>query len=343
MRKYIKPAVLAVSAVLLISGCGGNNTPSGTEREKNITTTSDTEEVTTSTTEIAAMTSETPETATAVTETTTKKTTTRPVETPATLPIPEGSRKYYIDDIFVPFDDKDFEIFGKAFCGVWTGVDGNGEKYGKPFTYSESPFMFENWFYPCGIIETDDYYAITYVGGGVRGCYFIEKSAPDVMYDKELWYDSDGAFVFVNDDIIHYTNRRTDDILFTPEVGKISVFGLLWLENEYGEDFRRVFEETIDEKHLHEGIEYGGRMWCTGNTLELDYSAKMYLVSSDDDTVKIGRTYLDQEEFHDRVYENKLETEMTVKTFTLTFSKSENGEWSLTGFEPYDTPEKEKE
>ncbi len=37
MRKYIRSAVLTVSAALLLSGCGGYNSPSGTEREKDIT------------------------------------------------------------------------------------------------------------------------------------------------------------------------------------------------------------------------------------------------------------------------------------------------------------------
>ncbi len=330
MRNYIKYMVFAVAAALLLSGC---NT------DKAVTTTSDTsavtEEVTTATAEVSTQTAETAEITTTVTEATTKKTNARTAETPATLPIPKGSRKYYIYNDYnyrVPFDDKAFEIFMKAFYGVWTGIDQNGKKYDESLTYNNTSLPFFDWVDLKGIIETDEIYAITYVGGGVMGCYFIEKSSPDVMYDKDVWYDSEGAFVFVNDEMTSLTGRRTDGLSFTPEIGEISVFGLLWLENEYGEDFRRAVDETIES-----GIEHDGRNWSPYGTMELDYEMKMYLVSRDENTVTLGSTFLDREELHD--HEHNWEIEPSEKTFALTFSKSDGGEWSFTGVEPFDPPE----
>ena len=330
MRKTLKLISFVATAALLLSGC---NT------DKHAETSAATEEVTTATAEVSTQTAETAEITTTVTESTTKKTNARTAETPATLPIPEGSRKYYIYNDYnyrVPFDDKAFEIFMKAFYGVWTGIDQDGKKYDESLTYNNTSLPFFDCVDLKGIIETDEIYAITYVGGGVMGCYFIEKSSPDVMYDKDVWYDSEGAFVFVNDEMTSLTGRRTDGLSFTPEIGEISVFGLLWLENKYGEDFRRAVDETIES-----GIEYDGRNWSPYGTMELDYEMKMYLVSRDENTVTLGSTFLDREEVLD--HEDNWEIEPTEKTFALTFSKSDGGEWSFTGFEPLLKPDRTTE
>ena len=257
-----------------------------------------------------------------------------------------GDGEKYKEYVYRPlgrsaFDDKFFEMLEKVFYGTWTRCDDDGKKHEITLTYKDDYFAFENWCRPDYIIETDEIYVFGYFASGCQECFLIEKSTPDVLYGVELGSAETGygdplARIYEGHG---YTRSADGGEPRMPETGEISPLGLLWLENEYGEEFTRVFDETIEE-HL-QGIEYNGRVWSTGASMSLYYEAKMYLVSRDDDTVTLGRTYLDSDELDK--YMDDHEKEPTVKTFALTFAKNAGGEWSFTGFEPLLKPDRTTE
>ena len=238
------------------------------------------------------------------------------------------------------FDDKFFEMLEKVFYGTWTSYDDDGKKHEITLTYKDDYFAFENWCRPDYIIETDEIYVFGYIAGGCQFCYLIEKSAPGVLYRVEPGQAEPGRYEHLARiyEGYGYTRSADREQLRMPETGEISPLGLLWLANEYGEEFANALYETFEEKHLYEGIEYDGRAWSTGGSMSLYYEAKMYLVSRDDDTVTLGRTYLDSDELDK--YMDDHEKEPTVKTFALTFAKNASGEWSFTGFEPLLKPDR---
>lgn len=330
MKRVYPIAAAVLSALLTFSGCYGGNLPAGTVREKDITTASEAE--TQAPPETTA-----PESAP---ETTASPTSTGTTAPQAAEKVSEGYREYVIPNTYGSIDGKAFEIFEKAFYGTWTRTDPDGRTHEQTFTYTEDPFAFENWCYPQKITETDELYVIDYVAGGCPMYYIIEKSAPDILYGgiEPKSMDSGTVTVRVNENN-GYTRIRNDETAVFPDSGRISLLGLYRLENEYGEDFRRVFDETI-EKHCDEGLldEADGRLWSAGSDMTLDYLAEMYLIERDEDTVVLGRTYLDKEQ-REKHLQDFYEKEPDVKTFSLTFSRNSDGEWSFSGSGPFSPTE----
>ena len=257
MKKTNTITALTLYAVLLLSGC---NT------DKPAETSAVTEEVATTTTV---------ESTTAKSTTTSASTSTVSATTTAG-DSPENNRKVYMDfdEFSLSFDDKAFEIFENVFYGTWTSTrsDGKGEHYKTTFTYSESMFDFLQGVYPLGITETDEFYVMPVLGGGEMSCYLVEKNAPDVMYKLWYEYDKNGAFVVIDDNKPYYTDHKIEGKPEMPQSGEISRFGMLWLENEYGEEFTAALERYLNEGHTDEY----GMDWKYADGLELPVEALSY-------------------------------------------------------------------
>ena len=303
--KYRKLLAAAMSAVMVLSGCN-----SGTSADKPADASAFTEEVTTTTT---------------AESTTTGATTTTSSTAAAKL---ETAKKYFVDCNERPFDSKAMETFEKAFYGSWKCTDtrGSDARATLTLTYKESPFTFESWYYPCGIIETDEIYALTFINGGICGCFVIKKSDPGVMY---FITEYNGSDAMIDEHAYIYTDRSDYKTPAMPENGEISVFGWYWLENEYGEDYTRKFEEAHNEDYVDED----GRVWSIDGEIWLPVE-KRSIINRTESSVIIVLTYRDKEETESYSRGNS-DVRPTERQFALVFEKSDSGEWSVTGYEPY--------
>lgn len=299
---------LTLCAALLLSSC---NT------DKPAETSPVTEEVTTT----AAAETTTVETATA--ESTTTEKTKASVMTTAVEEESEAAKKYFVDCNERPFDSKALEIFENAFYGSWRCTDTRGASMPETLvlTYAESPFTFESWYYPRGIIETDEIFAITFINGGVGGCFVIEKSDPDVMYEISEYNCSD----FVIDEHAYiYTDRSDCKTPVIPVHDKLSVFGMYRLENEYGEEFTRRFEEAYNEDYADKD----GRVWWVDGDMGMPVE-KRSIIDRTESSVIITLTYRDKEEYIGYL-KGDHEVEPTERQYALVFEKNDSGEWELT-------------
>jgi hypothetical protein len=312
MKHIHKFTALTLCAAMLLSGCNtGTPAVTSTVAEEVTTTAAVTAEVTTT----AAVTAEV--------TTTTSVTTTAQTSTAKT----ETAKKYIVYCSTKPFDSKALEIFEKAFCGSWKCTDtrGSDARGTLTLTYTKSPFTYESWYYPCGIFETDEIYALTFINGGVCGCFVIEKAAPELMY---FIAEYNGSEVSIDEHAYIYTDREYEMPAGMPSYGEISVFGWYWLENEYGGEFARKSEETL-ELQMREGIlgEDDGRRWTIGGDLSLPVE-KRILVSRTEDTVTVGMLYRDTEE-NERYWQRELDTAPSEKYFCWRLSRNDGGEWSV--------------
>ena len=306
--RYKKLLAATMSAVMILSGCNA---------DKPAETSAVTEEVTTTITA---------EVTTVAATTTTSSTTASKTEKS------ENAKKYFVDCYERPFDNKALDMFEKAFYGSWKCTDTRGASIPETLvlTYAKSPFTFESWYYPCGIIETDEIFALTFINGGIGGCFVIEKTVPDVMYRISEYNCSD----FVIDEHAYiYTDRSEYKAPTMPENGEISVFGWCWLENKYGEDFTRKFEEAYNEDYIDED----GRVWSVHGEAWLT-AEKRIIISRTDNSVIIVLTYRDKEESESYSRGNS-DVRPTERQFALVFEKSDSGEWSVTDYEPFNAPE----
>ena len=270
-----KLVAAVMSAVMVLSGCNA-----GTPADKPAETSAATEEVTTTTTA----------------ETTFAENTTASASTTTAAESPENTGKIYMDfdEASLSFDNKAFEIFENVFYGTWTstGLNGKGEHYQTTLTYSESEFDFLQGVYPYGITETDEFYVMPIVGGGMMGCYLVEKCRPDVLYSESYEYDENGAFVVIDDNTPYYTDRTIDGKAEMPQSGEISRFGMLWLKNKYGEEFGQALERYLNEAHTDEyGMEW---KYASGLTLP---DEKRYLISRSENEVQFGIRFFDRKAY----------------------------------------------
>ena len=277
MKKTNTITALTLYAVLLLSGC---NT------DKPAVTSPIVEEVATTTTV---------ESTTAKSTTTSASTSTVSATTTAG-DSPENNRKVYMDfDKFsLSFDDKAFEMFENVFYGTWESVDETQRVRECTLTYSESMFDFLQGVYPLGITETDRFYVMPVLGGGEMSCYLVEKNTPDVMYQLWYEYDENGAFVVIDDNRPYYTDRIIGGKPEMPQSVEISRFGMLWLENEYGEEFTAALERYLNEGHTDEY----GMDWKYADGLELPVE-KRYLINRSENEVQLGIRFFDRKAYGD--------------------------------------------
>ncbi len=277
MKHIHKFTALTLCAALLLSGC---NT------DKSAVTTAVTEEVTTTTTAETTF----AENTTASASTTTASATTTAAESP------ENTGKIYMDfdEASLSFDNKAFEIFENVFYGTWTstGLNGKGEHYQTTLTYSESEFDFLQGVYPYGITETDEFYVMPIAGGGMMGCYLVEKCRPDVLYSESYEYDENGAFVVIDDNSPYYTDRTFEGKPEMPQSGEISRFGMLWLENKNSEGLGQALERYLNEVHTDEY----GMEWKYAGGFDLP-EEKRYLISRSENEVQLGIRFFDRKAY----------------------------------------------
>ena len=269
MKRIIFFSALTLCAALLLSSCNA---------DKPAETSAATEEVTTTTTA----------------ETTFAENTTASASTTTAGDSPENNRKVYMDfDKFsLSFDDKAFEMFENVFYGTWESVDETQRVRECTLTYSESMFDFLQGVYPLGITETDRFYVMPFLGGGEMSCYLVEKNTPDVMYQLWYEYDENGAFVVIDDNRPYYTDRIIEGKPEMPQSGEISRFGMLWLENEYGEEFTAALERYLNEGHTDEY----GMDWKYADGLELPVE-KRYLINRSENEVQFGIRFFDRKAY----------------------------------------------
>lgn len=339
MRNYIKTAVFAVSVALLLSGCGGYNTPSGTEREKDITTTSDTEEVTTAATEVSTTTSA------ATTVITTVETTAASAE-----------EEMFFKDRYLLMPKKELseqvDILEKHFYGRWYEDEhSDRSNRSEKLVFSDSEDIFE-----FGIqdnieaSETETGYALYCRAGGVWLCFYIDRSEPDKLYYscKEGLFFGEEITINENGQVFAYSPAGNADIknemkehgftysrgeLGTQSGNEISVLGQMKLNSIYGADFDKMtdmLEPITDDTGDTE------KEWVYVSGGYGLPEEKRYLVNNSDEYVRIAFRYLASPV--DPMADNSDE-----RYYASTFMRGSNGEWSLTGFEPYEVPEKEKE
>ena len=311
MRNYIKTAVFAVSVALLLSGCGGYNTPSGTEREKDITTTSDTaavtEEVTTEATEVSTTTSA------ATTVITTAETSTATLMTVAKtaepVPLTDEDRK---------LEDDYKRIFRENLLGVWKRREGGSYTViGINDKYPDSGEWFIGAGYPVSITENDEkleLYIKNYIGDTFRIVIYLDK--PDELICTELYdYDSENVLS------AHYD--RVDTAEMYPETGKLNFFiHTLLMIRGLG-----IYAPFVD-------IEYGGKKYSNDNSIPyVPYIDCEYELIEDNGDSLI---------FSSLFYEKGDEKHTVVKRFRYELHK--DGEyWKLRDFEPYELPEEENQ
>ena len=273
--RHKRIALFALSAALLLSGC---NTDKPAETSPVVE-------------EVAATT--TVESTTAKSTTTSLSTSTVSATTTAG-DSPENNRKVYMDfdEFSLSFDDKAFEMFENVFYGTWESVDETQRVRECTLTYSESMFDFLQGVYPLGITETDRFYVMPFLGGGEMSCYLVEKNTPDVMYQLWYEYDENGAFVVIDDNRPYYTDRIIEGKPEMPQSGEISRFGMLWLENEYGEEFKAALERYLNEGHTDEY----GMDWKYADGLELPVE-KRYLINRSENLVQFGIRFFDRKAY----------------------------------------------
>jgi len=308
MRKHIKSVVLAATAALLLSGCGGYNTPSGTEREKDITSTSEVvrEDVTTT------------EATTTTTEATTVITTVETTTTATLMTVTKRADPEPLSEKDMKLEEDFKRIFRENLLGVWKRrEDGSYTVIGINDKYPDSGEWFIGYGHPVLIKENDEkleLYINNYIGDSFVTVIYFDK--PDELICTELYdYDSENVLS------AHYD--RVDTAEMYPETGKLNFFiHTLLMIRGLG-----IYAPFVD-------IEYGGKMYSNDNSIPyVPYIDCEYELIEDNGDSLI---------FSSLFYEKGDEKHTVVKRFRYELHR--DGEyWKLGEFEPYEVPEKEKE
>ncbi len=267
---------------------------------------------------------------------------------------PEEKRRYIIDNSvdFQITSDEAIKILEDNFYGTWkrtpaTGGDYDTLAFAYNYDYDERKLMgfdfdFEGFHRPFAVGETDDIWYMECINSGESEVFVIEKSEPKVMYCTGLiyynGYDNSPAVDLSEDWVAKYEYEETL-IDTTVRPGEISVLGQDKLLSIYGEDFERV---------LHENINSGlrgdyGRHYITGDDV-MTAKSRRYLVSRGENSVTLGIRFYEQNEYemymnHEYPVGEEDGAEVSGDTdapqppteyyFAVTFTKDENGEWSV--------------
>ena len=218
-------------------------------------------------------------------------------------------------------------IFEKAFYGSW-GENEDGSA-ALDLTYGKSYFYYEN---PCyALAESDDaYYLFSWPGGEAYGLV-IRKDEPDKMYISPQF----------GEDITEskYYGHYSIDERYTPyhkrggspdpklELGDLNVFGQMKVEAMLGEKFSKCFNKCMEKNRVFNTDWFisGGPPSPSEEHILIELSdskaviAIKYMFGSD---LQKWQTYYD-------------DYNVRVMFIAYTFEKDENGDWSVTGREPY--------
>ena len=270
---------------------------------------------------------------------------------------PEEKRRYVI-----PNDETDMtetlitgdsalKILEERFYGTWKRTPAAGGDYDTlTFTYNYDyeernlmgfDFDFEGFHRPFAIGETDDIWYMECINSGESEVFVIEKSEPKVMYCTGLIYyngfDSSPAVDLSEDWVARYEYEETL-IDKTVRPGEISVLGLDKLINIYGADFEQFFRESIEQGFDTDD----GKHYVPGDDM-MTAKSRRYLVTRDENSVTLGIRFYEQTEYESYLnYEYPADDDgvevlddndepqpPTEYYFAVTFTKDENGEWSV--------------
>lgn len=266
---------------------------------------------------------------------------------------PEEKRRYIIDNSvdFQITSDEAIKILEDNFYGTWkrttaTGGDYDTLTFAYNYDYDKRNLMgfdfdFEGFHRPFAIGETDDIWYMECINSGESEVFVIEKSEPKVMYCTGLIYyngfDSSPAVDLSEDWVSRYEYEETL-IDTTVRPGEISVLGQDKLFSIYGEDFERVLHENINSGFRGDY----GRHYITGDDM-MTAKSRRYLVSRGENSVTLGIRFYEQTEYESYLnYEYPADDDgvevlddndepqpPTEHYFAVTFTKDENGEWSV--------------
>lgn len=215
-------------------------------------------------------------------------------------------------------DDNAFDILEKFFYGEWKTSSDNGYPAGTlTLKYDISQGYHFNL---TAVFEYDDMYIMEYGSSGIGNCCIIQKDEPDVMYWTETGFGF-GSTVITSplENMTKYTERKDE----TPGLnvgGEISPLGEKYLVYKYGDEFGKVYKNTLDVYSVSMAAalfedERGSLYLANGYTSS---DIRRYLVAMSDNAVTLGVPYVrDWQELE------------TPEYFAVTLTKNENGEWSV--------------
>ncbi len=148
MKKKI--SVLLAFVMLAVPGCGMNNNPSGTEREKDITTASETEKVTTTTTVASTTTA----------EVTTTTTTSTEIDT-------EAEKRFKVQEVLVSQLERSIEV--DTFSFEYKAADGEAYK---------------NSYHGIEVLLPDNIYAAAEIFNDIKKLYEASKNELSEYFDE---------------------------------------------------------------------------------------------------------------------------------------------------------------
>lgn len=330
MKKIKVYACFALSASLLLCGCGTDK-PAVTTTETAVTTT------------VATEAASEEATTTAVTSTTTAATTTTAVTTTAKKTTTSAKEEIPFEERYLIMPKKalseQVDILEKYFYGRWC----TDEEYhnGDPeLVFSDRDDIFMHGIQ--GNIEVSEIetgYALYCLWGGVWACWYIDKSEPDKLYHRidgvcfraKVTIDDDGHIFgdFLADDADMYLDiyemkngsyTYSRGVLGTQSGNEMSVLGQIELNCIYGVYFDKMTDM------LKPVTDESGKEWVY---VSGGYGAPLetrYLLDRTDDSVTIAYAYYKNKE---QLLLHWYELEGTERYYAFTFTRDSNGEWSV--------------